>query len=207
MIRLGPGKMQIESLNVDVAEFDLDRTEVTTDEFALCVRSKGCTRSPGDASMIRGSNYGLSSCNLLRPNRERDPVNCVSFNDAARYCKWRQKRLPTEEEWIFAAGWPESEPVEVAEVPRAHPFLRGNYDTTPVGSYPLFDRTSAGILDMHASMAEWTSSPACSRFAERCLRMDRIVWRGRNLGSPHRLKGLVDAAGTMAADLGFRCAR
>src|SRR5262249_37877642 len=127
--------------------------------------------------------------------------------DAARYCQWRQKRLPTESEWIFAAGWTASEPVRVAKLPVAMHELRSVYDTTPVGSYPLFDRTSAGILDMHASMAEWTSSPACLRFAENCLVLDRIVWRGRNLGSPHRLMGWVKMGGTVAADLGFRCAR
>jgi formylglycine-generating enzyme required for sulfatase activity len=43
-------------------------------------------------------------CNAGLPGREDHAVNCVTFQQARRYCEWRAGRLPTRAEWEHAAS-------------------------------------------------------------------------------------------------------
>lgn len=43
-------------------------------------------------------------CNAGLPGRERYPLNCVTFQQARRYCEWRGGRLPLRGEWELAAS-------------------------------------------------------------------------------------------------------
>jgi bacterioferritin-associated ferredoxin len=42
-------------------------------------------------------------CNLGVPSRESHPSNCVDWAEATTFCAWRGARLPTEDEWEYAA--------------------------------------------------------------------------------------------------------
>ncbi len=45
-----------------------------------------------------------SRCNAGVPGREKQPVNCVTIQQARQYCQWRGGRLPTRAEWELAAS-------------------------------------------------------------------------------------------------------
>ena len=48
--------------------------------------------------------YDLFKDNPSRPKGDNLPVNAVEWKRAASYCKYKNKRLPTEAEWEFAAS-------------------------------------------------------------------------------------------------------
>jgi formylglycine-generating enzyme required for sulfatase activity len=138
--------------------FWLDRTEVTNEQYRLCVDAGVC--DPSGAADESDSN-GASQ-----------PTVSVFWNDAQIYCQWAGARLPTEAEWEYAARGPEG---------RVYPWgsefdgARCNYCdrmcsldwedesandgyeyTAPVGSYP--DGASwIGALDMAGNVWEWVS--------------------------------------------------
>lgn len=102
-----------------------------------------------------------------RFNGNDQPVVGISWYAAKAYCDWLTEksndgftyRLPTEEEWEWAASgskrkypWGNEEPDET----RAN--YGGNvWKTTPVGSYPV-GATPDGLMDMAGNVWEWMSN-------------------------------------------------
>lgn len=124
-----------------VKAFFIDRYEVTREQYKRCVDDSKC-RAP----------FGWSN-NSYPANTGRWPVTGVTWEDAANYAAAVGKRLPTEEEWEFAAGrgqrtrypWGDSW------------LLKANVNTqtlTEVGQYEQY----FGLFDIVGNAQEWTTS-------------------------------------------------
>jgi len=169
---------------VTLSAYCIDRTEVTVKAYADCVRAGGCTAAPltvrwNGASAEDVERYSRP-CN--RDDRPDHPINCVDWNQAAAYCAWANKRLPTEAEWEYAARgadgrvypWGNEAPSptrlnacgrECVAMARHELSLDWTtmYDasdswesTAPVGSFPG-GASSSGALDMAGNVWEWTA--------------------------------------------------
>jgi len=133
--------------SVALKAFWVDRNEVTFDQFAKFVQGAG-HRPQGNWEQLRnrGSNH---------------PVANVTWNDALAYCRWADKRLPSEAEWEFAARGAEGRKYPWGnqwDASRAR--FRGNKGSgtsAAVGTYPS-GASPFGALDMAGNVWEWTAS-------------------------------------------------
>jgi ergothioneine biosynthesis protein EgtB len=101
----------------------------------------------------------------LRKLNPNEPVCHVSYYEADAYCKWAEKRLPTEAEWEKAACWNENlqqktifpwgneKPTEQ----RCNLFESHQWGCTEIGSYPE-GASYYGCHQMIGDVWEWTSS-------------------------------------------------
>ena len=105
-------------------------------------------------------------------NKYDQPVVGVSWFGARAYCLWlsllsgEAYRLPTEEEWEWAAGGRREEPGRVLEVkaypwgdkpeptPKLANYIENEESTTSVGRYPD-GATPEGLYDMAGNVWEW----------------------------------------------------
>ena len=142
---------------VTVSAFFMDVTEVTTKAYAACVLSNKCT----------AASTGGSYCNAGVAGRENHPINCVDWNQATAYCAAQGLRLPTEEEWEYAARgtdgrlfpWGNTAPTnqlcwngagnDLGQVNRKNTCAVSSYSS---GNSPF------GLADMSGNVWEWTSS-------------------------------------------------
>ncbi|MBW2703723.1 MAG: formylglycine-generating enzyme family protein [Deltaproteobacteria bacterium] len=80
---------------VTVPSFEMSKTEVTVEQYQVCVEAGTCT--------LPNDNTASSYCNRGYSDRGAHPVNCVDWDQAVAFCTWAGGRLPSEAEWEYAA--------------------------------------------------------------------------------------------------------
>jgi len=113
MILIPAGKVTMKSgETVDLKSFYLDKYEVTIAEFEQFIIAEKYVTDAEKKGFSVGFGYDTIpdvnwKCDSKgKPRAKSDynhPVIHVSYNDAIAYTKWAKKRLPTEEEWTYAA--------------------------------------------------------------------------------------------------------
>jgi formylglycine-generating enzyme required for sulfatase activity len=171
---------------VTVGPFRLMRFEVTNLMFAEFVREGGYRTDAevsGSGRVWDGSWRPISGADWRHPQgpassiagREDHPVVQVSALDAKAFCAHYGLRLPSEEEWEFAASagdgrrypWGDAPPAGTDGSRRANFGTMaccaadsddGFLTTSPVGRIPS-GASPFGLLDMAGNVWEWTASP------------------------------------------------
>ncbi len=130
---------------VRVKSFYMDETEVTFSQFRKFVKATGYTAIGSWKS-------------AFKRGYKNHPVVNVTYVDAEAYAKWAGKRLPTEQEWEYAAGGP-----------RRYVYDYGNrWNRRAAALWDSRRKTSVrvkryrpngyGLYDMTGNVMEWTKS-------------------------------------------------
>lgn len=216
----GSGAFAIDAQRtVSIPAYFIDTTEVTAAAYLKCVEAGACT----DAQKKNVSPH----CNYQREGGEDHPINCVTQYQAVAYCKFVGKRLPTDDEWEYAARgtdrrrypWGNETPVTQPCWATARAPNESKRGTCRAGGRPE-DVSPFGVLDMSGNVAEWTSTEFCSfNDPKRCGPGNHAVRGGSwdDAPSPYGAKGspVADVEQRIGfppssqgnAETGFRCVR
>ncbi len=134
-----------------ISTFEMDRFEVTADEYLRCLHTSVCERP---------------SLTWLGLSDTPDFPALVTFEDAGAFCKWRGKRLPTNAEWQKAARgtdgrmypWGDEPPTckQTSSITLRHDGfeLPCGHTINPVGSHPA-GASPYGVEDLEDNASEW----------------------------------------------------
>ncbi len=227
---------------VSLPDFYMDEHLVTVKQFAQFVNSTGYKTDAekfGDAAIF---NFTINKWELIDSadwqfplgrffNHAPDdhPVTQVSWQDAKEYCKWANKRLPTEAEWEYAArqgnntankySWGNALTVNEkfkanvwqGSFPKNNTVADGFYFTSPVG---YFGKTKNGLSDMGGNVWQWCNDSFSIYSADSIADEFTKVLRGGSflcdstICHGYRVSArMYSTQETATFHVGFRCAK
>ena len=135
---------------VQLNAFDIDVYEVTVGQYEEFLRS-------GDA------HPPLDWITMNQSSHKKRPVSNVDWSDAAAFCKWSGKRLPTEAEWEKAARGTDgrlypwgNDPPTPRHANYGKPGSHNYEASAPVGTFED-GKSPYGLYDMAGNVSEWVS--------------------------------------------------
>lgn len=204
---------------VYLPSFYIDQYEVTYSQYQKFLQATG---HPAPEDWIHGA---------YAPEKTNFPVVFVNWYEANDYCRWADKRLPTEPEWEKAARgthgqeypWGNVFNPDFANVAKGSVMLASS---VAVGRYEA-GKSPYGVYDMIGNVWEWTDSwyepyPGNTSNNESFGRILRVIRGLSFLSVGHypsdaylRVLSIVarasfrsyDLPTTGLVDLGFRCAK
>ncbi|MBN2498096.1 MAG: formylglycine-generating enzyme family protein [Deltaproteobacteria bacterium] len=201
---------------VSVEAFEMNATEITVAQYRRCVDETLCSEP--------GTGY---ECNWQFHDRDAHPMNCVTWEQAARFCTCAGGGLPSEAAWEYAARgageqrtypWGEEE----ASCDLAMMFQGqmgcGSPSTAPVCSR-VQGKSAQGLCDMAGNVWEWVQdwyhpsyqgAPDDGSAWEAGGSFSRVIRGGSLYSSPYELRtsfrNLAPPTSEQQA-FGFRCSR
>jgi len=148
-------EMPVHTVTLDA--FWMDQTEVTNAMYALCVADGDCSPPDSDTSSLRDGYYtGAGYADY--------PVIYVDWSQAAAYCGWAGRQLPTEAQWEYAARgglvgalypWGDDFPSCALGAENGAQYTNCSLnDTIAVGG---FAPNGYGLYDMAGNVWEWVA--------------------------------------------------
>jgi formylglycine-generating enzyme required for sulfatase activity len=130
---------------IRVNAFRMDEAEVTNERYAAFAKATG-----------RNVPYQWLKGNISE-GREKHPVVNVSWHDAAAFCRWEGKRLPTEAEWERASrGLVEGRMYPWGDTSPSPKLAVYGSDTGPEAACSK-QRNDFGLCDIIGNVWEWTA--------------------------------------------------
>jgi formylglycine-generating enzyme required for sulfatase activity len=195
---------------VSVAPFFIDKYEVTCEQYQKFINETGHKTPKGwtDGKFPEGA--------------AKLPVTGVNWNDATAYALWAGKRLPTEQEWEFAARgtdgriypWGHSWEPNISNIAES-----GMDGVTEVGSFAK-GVSPFGLFDTVGNAWEWTSTEIHSYpngkipeddLPEAERKKLKVIRGGCYLSNKHQATAIYRMAwaaeGAEYPQTGFRCAK
>jgi formylglycine-generating enzyme required for sulfatase activity len=235
---------------VDLGTFWIDRFEVSVASYRDCVNAGGCdssqllSRDEGpfmpvvaasdDTSPNASAPEPPAHCTWSETGNNDYPINCVTWQEASKYCRWAGKRLPSAFEWEKAAGgtdgrqypWGNTAPTCSYAVMNDGGSGCKTGNPLPIGSRPK-GASPYGVFDMQGNVSEWVADSDMSVISTfLLLRPELGLWRtvkylieigprrlhfggyfAEDASSMRRIRDrIADPPDARQHEVGFRCA-